>query len=96
MNKFNIQDKVLSKSLNITGTIYSIQFFHSTGILYEIWEENSLDEYDVYESGLELVERYNDTNGLTQDKKNIFKSLIGSASNENIDMNMIRDECKNK
>ena len=32
--------------------------------------------------------------GLTREKKNIFKSLVGSASSKNIDFNKVREECK--
>lgn len=50
---------------------------------------------NIYEGGTNMTKiNKKDIIGLTKEKKNIFRNLVGSASSQNIDFNKIREECK--
>lgn len=55
MNKFNIFDKVKIKGEDHIYKIYAIEYYHTHGIVYELWRDDDAEEFNVDEDKLELA-----------------------------------------
>lgn len=55
MNKFNIFDNVKIKGEEYVYKIYAIEYYHTHGIIYELWRNGDAAEFNIEEDKLELA-----------------------------------------